>query len=163
MRIRVACAIGHGQTLLSSFDHALHRCGVHNYNLLALSSVIPPGSIVDIDSRYMPERDEHGDRLYVVKAEARSNVAGSAIAAGMGWYQWGDGRGLFVEHEMVGNCADIARTEVESLILQSLRDLCAVRAIPFDEHLVGMATIADTVGQYPTTALAVAVYQSEPW
>lgn len=163
MRIRVSSAIGHGQTVLSSFDNALSRCGVHNYNLLALSSVIPPGSVIDIDSRYTPERDEHGHRLYVVKAEAHSDVDGEVVAAGIGWYQWGDGRGLFVEHETIGDDTERARAEVADLIQRSLHDLCTIRKIPFDAHLVNMATISETVVQFPTTALVVAIYQSEPW
>src|SRR5688572_29196997 len=84
MKINVVAAVGRGQTLLSSFDDALYRCGVHNFNLLALSSVIPPGSeIITETGCDAPVNGEHGDRLYVVKAEARSDRAGEAVAAGI--------------------------------------------------------------------------------
>ncbi len=163
MRICIASAIGRGQTLLSSFDDALFRCGVHNYNLLALSSVIPPGSRIEESGRHAPAIDEHGDRLYVVKAEARSDQDDEAVAAGIGWYQWGDGRGLFVEHEVIGACPDCAEAHVRQLIYLSLHDLCQVRDIQFDERCVGLKTIARVANGFPTTALVVAVFQSERW
>ncbi|HYI16518.1 MAG TPA: pyruvoyl-dependent arginine decarboxylase [Thermomicrobiales bacterium] len=163
MKIRVVAAVGRGQTLLSSFDDALYRCGVHNYNLLALSSVIPPGSQIEEAGCHAPPTDEHGDRLYVVKAEARSDQADEAVAAGIGWYQWGDGRGLFVEHEVTETCPDCARAQVALLIRLSLYDLCQVRGIPFDARRVGMMTISEAADGQPTTALVVAVFQSERW
>src|SRR4051794_19283644 len=91
LQIGVVTGIGHGSTLLSSFDDALRRCGVYNYNLIALSSIIPAGSEV-IDVFHAPD-DEFGHRLYVVKAESRSDEVGRVVAAGIGWYQWSDGRG----------------------------------------------------------------------
>ena len=163
MRIRVTSAIGRGQTLLSSFDDALYRCGVHNYNLLALSSVVPPGSCIEKDRCHRPATDEHGDRLYVVKAEARSDQPGEAVAAGIGWYQWGDGRGLFVEHEVTETCSARAEEHVGQMIRLSLGDLCRVRGIPFCKRRVTMSTIAGAVDDGPTTALVVAVFQSERW
>lgn len=163
MRIPIVSATGSGRTLLSSFDHALRRCGVHNYNLLPLSSVIPPGSEVTPVDGYRPAGDEHGHRLYLVKADARSDVPGQGIAAGIGWYQWGDGRGVFVEHEGYGATAMRAEIEVRGLICESLRDLCAFRDIPFDAARVGTRIEAAEVGDSPTTALVLAVYRAEAW
>jgi arginine decarboxylase len=163
MRIQVASAIGRGRTLLSSFDDALYRCGVHNYNLLALSSVIPPGSTIEEVGRHAPATDEHGDRLYVVKADARSDQLDDAVAAGIGWYQWGDGRGLFVEHETTATSPACAELHVRQLMQMSLSDLCHVRNLPFDEQRIRMATIAAAADGMPTTALVVAVFQSERW
>ena len=102
MNIPLVTGVGVGSTLLSAFDDALLACGVLNYNLIPLSSVIPPASTVVPVPRYTSPADEHGHRLYVVKAEMRSDQAGTQIGAGIGWYQWGDGRGVFVEHETIG-------------------------------------------------------------
>jgi arginine decarboxylase len=163
MQIRIAAAIGRGRTLLSSFDDALYRCGVHNFNLIPLSSVIPPCSRIESLACPAHAIGEHGDRLYVVKADARSDEAGAALAAGIGWYQWGDGRGLFVEHEVVGICRESAEAHVSELIRLSLSDLCHVRGIPFDERQIGMRTISTAADGWPTTALVVAVFESDGW
>ena len=42
----VFSGIGKGETALSAFDAALKQAGVYNYNLICLSSIIPPGAIV---------------------------------------------------------------------------------------------------------------------
>jgi arginine decarboxylase len=42
MQIHVSSGRGEGPTPLAAFDAALRDAGVSNYNLIALSSVIPP-------------------------------------------------------------------------------------------------------------------------
>jgi arginine decarboxylase len=163
MQVPIMSAVGRGETLLSSFDDALRLCGVHNYNLLALSSVIPPGSEIQPVERYSTSVDEHGHRLYVVKADARSDEPGRGLAAGIGWYQWRDGRGVFVEHEATGPTVEEAEAEVRHLICLSLRDLCRGRDVEFDERRVGAKVAAATVADQPTTVLVLAVLQAEPW
>src|SRR5215468_9293780 len=131
MHIPLVSGIGQGKTLLSSFDDALHRCGVCNYNLIPLSSIIPPRSEIVLVDRYEASPDEYGHRLYVVKADMRSDEAGMIVAAGIGWYQWGDGRGVFVEHETMGSTREAVESEMRFRICNSLRDVCAFRGIPF--------------------------------
>ncbi|HTO01714.1 MAG TPA: pyruvoyl-dependent arginine decarboxylase, partial [Microthrixaceae bacterium] len=46
LTINVSGSVGHGPTSLSAFDSALAGAGVSNFNLIRLSSVIPPNSIV---------------------------------------------------------------------------------------------------------------------
>ena len=147
------------------FDAALWRAGTHNYNLVPLSSVIPPGSEVIASGRRETQAAEFGHRLYVVKAEARSAEPGSVIGAGLGWLQWGDGRGVFVEHELTqpyGTCAEVEHA-LQDEITTSLRDLAHVRCIDFDPDQVGMEVVATRVESQPTCALVMAVYQSEAW
>jgi pyruvoyl-dependent arginine decarboxylase (PvlArgDC) len=83
LTIAVVAGVGEGQTLLSAFDAALWRAGTHNYNLVPLSSVIPPGSAVVNSGRRAGQAAEFGHRLYVVKAEARSAEPGHII--GRAW------------------------------------------------------------------------------
>jgi arginine decarboxylase len=163
MQIPLVTGVGVGSTLLSAFDDALRACGVLNYNLIPLSSVIPPASAVVSLPRYTSNPDEHGHRLYVVKAEMRSDHAGRQIGAGIGWYQWGDGRGVFVEHEVIGATREAAATELDDRICHSLRDLCAARDIPFDMRRVRSQRVVTEVGDRPTCALALAIYQAEGW
>lgn len=163
LAISIVGGSGKGVTLLSSFDAALRDCGVFNYNLLALSSVIPPGSTVVETDRYESPPDEHGHRLYVVKADQRSDRRGDAIAAGIGWRQWGDRRGIFVEHEATAATVDAARCEVEQRIGESLRDLCAFRDIAWDDGCFGQKIVAAQVENRPASVIVLAVFRSEGW
>jgi pyruvoyl-dependent arginine decarboxylase (PvlArgDC) len=112
---------------------------------------------------YSAPADEHGHRLYVVKADCRSDEPGQAVAAGVGWYQWGDDRGVFVEHEAAGPSSALAEAEVARLIRVSLRDLCLARGVDFEERRAGSRTVAATVDGLPTTVLVLAIYQVEAW
>ena len=103
MRIYVAPGIGTGPTKLSAFDAALNDAGVANYNLIRLSSVIPPNAtIVATDPTIRPQAipGDWGDRLYVVMAEKRVDTPNTEAWAGIGWVQdKASNKGLFVEHE----------------------------------------------------------------
>lgn len=46
MQIQISEGVGNGPTELAAFDQALVNAGVANYNLIYLSSVLPPGSEV---------------------------------------------------------------------------------------------------------------------
>jgi arginine decarboxylase len=163
LTIPIVAGIGRGRTLLSAFDSALYACGIHNFNLIPLSSVIPAATAIIPVERYDPLPDEHGHRLYVVKAEARSDHPGRAIAAGVGWYQWGDGRGVFVEHEVVGATRDAVTRALRGLIRDSLRDLCLIRDVQFLERRARCEIACADVAAQPASALVVAVYRARGW
>ena len=165
LRIAVVAGVGEGRTTLSAFDAALFQCGVHNYNLLALSSVIPPAAQVCPRGRYIPPGDEHGHRLYVVKAEMRSAQPGAVIAAGLGWLQWGDGRGVFVEHELLGRDQSPAEAEaaLAAEIAASLHDLAQTRGVSHVAAQSRTHIVSKVVAQRPACALVLAVYQGEGW
>jgi arginine decarboxylase len=163
MQIPVVAGVGHGSTLLSAFDDALRVCGVLNYNLIPLSSVIPPAPTVQPIDRYHSSWDEHGHRLYVVKAEVRSDQPGHSLGAGIGWYQWHDGRGVFVEHELAGkNKQDVTET-LRTSIQSSIADLCAARDVPFDPPRMHSRICVAGVDDRPTSALVLAIFQAQAW
>jgi arginine decarboxylase len=154
IRIQVAAGTGQGPTLLSAFDAALQQVGAADFNLVRLSSVIPPGSVVRVGT---PESTDWrlGDRLPVVYAERRSATLAEGVWAGVGWVQQPDGWGLFVEHD--GHSED----EVEAAVRASLGDMCARRDGSFGEvQLVLAGTVCD--GR-PTCAVALAMYEPEAW
>lgn len=163
MNIKVVCGVGEGKTQLSAFDHALKNVGVYNYNLIILSSIIPPGSKVEKIIQYESPKKEYGHKLYVVKAEMRSAEVGKFIAAGIGWYQIKDGRGIFVEHEIKGETKVAVESEINLRIINSLRDLARFRGIKFDESKIQFAIALTQVKNKPTCALALAVFQAEGW
>ncbi|MEK7617182.1 MAG: pyruvoyl-dependent arginine decarboxylase [Patescibacteria group bacterium] len=163
MNIYVVCGVGSGMTILSAFDSALKDAGCYNYNLIALSSIVPPGSKVSKVRRYKTPPEEYGHKLYVVKAEYRSEEVGKFIAAGIGWYQLEDGRGIFVEHEIKGETKIAVESEINLRIKNSLRDLATFRRIKFKESKIKSKIVLTQIKNHPTCVLVLAVYQSEGW
>lgn len=163
MKIYIVSAIGEGETPLSAFDSALQKTGVYNYNLLPLSSVIPPNSELVMSEQYNSPEHEYGHKLYVVKAEMRSDHVGKWVGAGLGWFQLADGRGVFVEHETTGDTEDVVRSILTKSITRSVSDLCTFRGYEFTQEDIKMHIVAGEVKLHPVCALALAVYQSEGW
>lgn len=157
MEIKLSSGIGSGPTQLSAFDAALNHAGVANYNLIVLSSVIPPNSKIEVSDKQLTGLPgQWGDRLYVVMAEERTNVPNEEAWAGVGWVQDKEtGKGLFVEHH--GN----SEKSVKSDIRQSLEALMATRNVDFGD--IHMKVVGTTCKHSPVCALVVAVYDSGAW
>jgi arginine decarboxylase len=167
LAIDVVSALGTGRTPLSAFDDALLGCGVHNFNLISLSSVIPPCSTVTVKNQpaIRATDHDHGKRLYVVRAEQRSSRPGSTVGAGVGWFQWDDGRGLFVEHERESAELTVSDMEaaIERQIRTSLEDLAVRRGILWSSVTAHTHVVAGNVGDRPLCALVLAVFEAESW
>lgn len=159
MKIHIASGIGTGPTTLSAFDSALNDAGVANYNLLRLSSVVPPETEIilhetTIDPSLLP--GGWGDRLYVVMAEQRVETPNEEAWAGIGWVQdKKTGKGLFVEH------AGGSETKVRRDVQQSLETLMQTRGVDFG--LIQMKVVGRTCVDHPICAMVVAVYQASNW
>jgi arginine decarboxylase len=159
MIINVAYGIGTGPTKLSAFDSALNNAGIANYNLLKLSSIIPPESrIINCNGR-IPKgeiKGKWGDKLYVVMAEKRVDTPNTEAWAGIGWVQdKKTGKGLFVEHE------GESKSAVKRDITQSLEALMATRNVNFGK--ISMEVSGRTCTHLPLSVLVIAVYQSAGW
>ena len=159
LRISVMGGVGSAPTKLAAFDAALLAVGIENFNLIRLSSVIPPGSqIVVLDKPVQPV-GEWGDRLYVVAADWRSDRPGDQAWAGIGWIQdRTGGHGLFVEHE--GNSEEQVRRDIS----------CSLEALRRGRGSVGrklgppqMVACGVTCIDEPVCAVVVAVFLAEPW
>jgi arginine decarboxylase len=151
--ITVRTAVGEGRTLLSAFDHALLQAGVANFNLIPLSSVIPPGSTVTRGGGRV--LGGHGDRLYCVEAVAYADHPGEVVAAGLGWAIHPTIGGLFVEH--TGGSPE----SVEEQIRLSLADMAAHRGVDFGA--VSTAVVSAHCTERPVCALALAAYSVVDW
>lgn len=156
MNIQVSEGIGVGPTELSAFDQALVHASVANFNLIYLSSVLPPGSNVKITREPKKPAGVWGDRLYVVMAQMRTSQRNQEVWAGIGWIQDPKTKqGLLVEHE--GH----SESEVKADIHHSLEALARNRNMKFGTpymHVVGTKCI-----DLPTCALVVAVFESATW
>ncbi len=93
--IFIVDAIGIGCTLKSAFDDALFQVRIHNFNLIPLSSVIPPQTNVITTKTYDREMTP-GTMQPVVMAHYESETYGQFISAGLGWKLASEG-GVFVE------------------------------------------------------------------
>jgi arginine decarboxylase len=156
MNINVTKGTGTGPTELSAFDQALVSAGVANFNLIYLSSVLPPNSKV-ITHDTLPEVEgEWGDRLYIVMAQMRVSQRNHEAWAGVGWIQDpATKKGLLVEHE--GH----SEAEVRADIKNSLEALAKNRGTkfgPISMEVVGIRCELD-----PVCALVCAVFESASW
>lgn len=163
MKIKIVKGKGEASTPLSAFDGALKAAGVYNYNLIFLSSVIPPGSNVVKMDKFETPGNEWGHKLYCVMAEERSTETGKFIAAGIGWYQFGDRRGVFVEHHLIGDTKVAVESEIHFRIKNSLKDLCKFRDMKWDDKNMKLEVSINQVKSSPASVLVMAVYQSEGW
>jgi arginine decarboxylase len=155
--ITVTSASGFGSTKIGAFDAALRNAGIANFNLVQLSSVVPPGSSIrDLKGAPATVKGEWGDRLYVVMADGYAEQPGEQAWAGIGWIQQERTRkGLFVED----SCS--TEDEVDSNITGTLEEMSHGRREPFDvmsHHLRGAVSSGS-----PVCALVVAVFEPQAW
>ena len=157
LTIRVSAGTGTGRTELSAFDAALTSVGVGDFNLIRLSSVIPPGSDVVQVGPQQQVTGGHGDRLYCVYATAYASAPLQQAWAGMAWSRRNDGsgEGLFVEHSAS------SETTVTADLRSSLADLSQRRGGDFTE--AGLVTASVHCVDQPVCALVIATFQSVPW
>jgi arginine decarboxylase len=155
--IEVTAGVGSGPTELAAFDAALMDAGVANFNLIVLSSVIPPATkVASVEERGPRPDAEWGDRLYVVMADCRVAEVGQQAWAGLGWVQEpATGKGLFVEHE--GHSEEEVRESLDATLGSMARNRAERFGPP--EYAVQGTVCRDE----PACALAVAVYGSAPW
>ncbi|SFK62286.1 arginine decarboxylase [Halogranum rubrum] len=140
-------------TAMASYDAALADANIHNYNLVAVSSVIPADATVEpVDTA--PDLGPAGNRLTVVEARATTREE-ETVSAGLGWTT-GEGAGLF--YEASGTDPEAVEETVRAG-LDAGRDL---REWTFDDEQV-VVTTADCDGDGYTTVLTIAAYgRSEP-
>jgi arginine decarboxylase len=114
MEIEVVWGTAEARTGLSAFDAALAEAGLHNYNLVTLSSVVPGGATVVETGRH-ERRWPVGSMVGVVLAETRSTVEGATIHAGLAWAHADQG-GVFYEAggESEGNVERLLRRGIRS-------------------------------------------------
>ena len=169
--ISVVAGTGRGPTAVASYDAALADAGVHNYNLVRVSSVIPAGSSVERHDT-APDLGPVGGKLTVVEArattEARAgdgagSVTGSAATddaepdaagacAGLGWSVDDDGRGIVYEASSMDEAT--VREAIETGLAAG-RDL---REWSFVDDQVAIETADGTTEEGFVTAVVLAVY-----
>ena len=155
LQIDVTGATGFGPTALAAFDDALMSAGVSNFNLVRLSSMIPPGAVVAQSSRQR-RSGEWGDRLYAVWAVQKAELLGQEAWAGVSWVQDPErGHGVFVEHE------GASELQVREELYASIQNLRKAHQLPdVGEHTVVVGTRCEV---QPVCALVIAPFASAGW
>ena len=159
--IRVAWGTATGPTEMSSYDAALADANLHNYNLVAVSSMIPADADVETVGT-VPDLGPAGERLTVVEARATRVGPGRASAA-LGWTTSegddGDGSGPGLFYEAAGE------TDPEDVAERVRSGLAAGRELrewEFGDERIETADVRAESDTY-ATAVVVAVYgESEP-
>ncbi len=149
--IRVVWGSGTGPTGTAAYDAALAEAGVHDYNLVTVSSVVPADPPVEAVGT-APDLGPAGEQLTVVQArasvppadggdgsgghEVQSADAGGAderapAVAAIGWARSTDGPGVF--YEAGGRDSE----RVRETIAAGLRHGCSLREWePVDREVV---------------------------
>ncbi|GGL50023.1 pyruvoyl-dependent arginine decarboxylase [Halocalculus aciditolerans] len=154
--IRVAWGTGTGPTAMSAYDAALADANLHNYNLVAVSSVVPGGAAVEAVGT-APDLGPAGNRLTVVEAHA-STAGPRHVTAGLGWATSANGDpGLFYEVADETDADDIERRVREGL--DAGRDL---RDWDFEDEEVRTVSVDADPGEYASAVVVAAYGQSEP-
>ena len=157
-KIRISKGVGSGPTPLSAFDAALYTTGIGNYNLIHLSSVIPPNHEPVIEQ--VTDNDDisaYGKRLYLVYASASTAERGTSVFSGLGWVMTESEpkRGLFVEH--TGH----SREEVQNQIEETLGSMITYRKEAYGSihsEIIGVECV-----DKPVCAIVAAFYENAPW
>jgi len=144
--IRVVWGTAEGPTALASYDAALAEAGVHNYNLVTLSSVIPAGPAIEVVGT-APDLGPPGEALEVVQSAATA-APGERAAAGVGWAHSAEGPGIF--YEVDGTDPDAVRQEIREGLAagRELRDWefvaesVRVEAVEPDDHHASAVVLA---------------------
>lgn len=151
MEIEVVTGTGHGKSDLGAFDAALKEAGIHNYNIVHLSSVIPTDAEVSVVGTHDQEWANGAKVATVITDNVRSET-GLRMASGVGWAQTEDNDGgVFVERSAA--TADVCETELQN----TLSDVMSNRP-DWDWENEETEVVEAVVGDDHTATVAAAVY-----
>jgi arginine decarboxylase len=142
---------------LAAFDAALHAAGVAGYNIVQLSSVIPPNAVVREVSGSDQVKGAEGDIAYCVYAAAYASTPGQQAWAGVAWAlpQDASGAGLFVER--AGGSEAVVRHELDA----TLQTMALTRGHVY--RAAGQAVSSAVCVDHPVCAVVVATYGTVGW
>lgn len=102
VKVRIIWGCSEGPTKISAFDGALEEAGIHNLNLLSLSSIIPPKTTVAEVGKIQLE-EPVGSIGKVVLSHIEG--MGCWLSSGLGWVIASEG-GIIVESALAGRSID---------------------------------------------------------
>jgi arginine decarboxylase len=155
--IRISTGSGTGPTRLAAFDAALFAAGVSGYNLVRLSSVIPPHAVVREVAGPDQVHGGVGDVAYCVYAAAYASTPGEQAWAGLGWVidSGPTSAGVLVEHSA---CSEsVVRRDLQATI-----DAMS-RMRGYQDRTAGQTVSSAVCVDHPVCAIVVATYGTAEW
>lgn len=145
----ITSSIGVGKTELTSFDNALIKCKIANYNLVKVSSILPPNSkkVDDVD---LPE----GSILFTAYAAISTNLNGQHISAAVGV-------GIPKDKTKIGvimECSDYCnKDEIEMKLKNMIVEAMISRGYEIEEILFEANDVIAT-NDYVTAFAAISIW-----
>ena len=102
-RVFFTKGIGKHKEKLNSFELALRSAGIERFNLVSVSSILPPGCKLITREKGL-QKLEQGQITYTVMSKNSSNEPGRLLVAAIGWAMPIDKRlyGYLSEHSSFG-------------------------------------------------------------
>ncbi|MCW1297485.1 MAG: arginine decarboxylase, pyruvoyl-dependent [Candidatus Rehaiarchaeum fermentans] len=145
---------GEGISKLVSFEMALRDAGIHPFNLVKVSSIMPPNCI-QITKEEGIKLLKEGAIVYTVLAVNSSNEKGKTIGAGVGLAIPSDGSfGYFSEYESENENEEETSKKAENLARIMLSSLKGEKLV---KDSLGIAECAKVSDQW-TSVIAAAVF-----
>ena len=130
---------------LNAFDLALHRAGVAEQNLVAVSSVIPDGAVA-VGYRELPM----GAVIHCVLAQMRGRD-GDTISSGIAYAYREDGHGGYVAEGHMFGCKE----ELDRELRRKIDEMARMRGIVLSEPTIVSEEVKVPSGQYGCTVASL--------
>jgi len=159
MKIIITYGIGEGITKKAAFDKALFDAGIGNFNLIKLSSIIPPKSQIIVDKINWNDTKSYGDKLYVVISTCFAKIPKQKAWAGLGWIQEKkSGQGIFVEIN------GFKKKVVQDQIKNSLNSMILYRNLdPKNYKKIRYKIVGVKCQEKLICGVVVAIFKRESW
>lgn len=144
----IVSGAGRGRTHLNAFDAALHDAGISKYNLIRVSSILPPGA-EEKKSIDLPA----GALLPIAYGSIESSEEGTLITAGIAVAipQSMEEHGVIMEYS-----GYLPEKDAEKLLYQMAQDAMEMRKIPVKE--IKVKTISRKVDGIVSVFAGVALF-----
>lgn len=139
---------GRGKTYLNAFDAALYDAGISKYNLIKVSSILPPGA-KEQEKIELPS----GSLLPIAYGNIESSEEGTLITAGVSVAipKSEDEHGVIMEYS-----GYLSEEEAKKLLIQMAEDAMVMRNIPIGE--IKVKTISRKVHGIVSVFAGVALF-----
>ncbi len=146
----LSSGVGEGANSLTSFDSALLKSGVANYNLVKVSSILP-AHCLEKEQVDLPE----GSPLYTAYASISSNVIGETIAAcvGVGIPEDVNNVGVIMEFSVIGT-----RETAETNVIEMIKEAMNNRGYKIKEIITRAADVTIKKEQYMTVFTGLSMW-----
>ena len=130
---------------LNAFDGALKEAGIHNLNLVEVSSILPKDiTHLELNKEEAASFFEPGELVFAVQALGKGSD-GMHVSAGLMWGEGVDTNGFVVEHQ-----SSTTTSEIESYMEEARKELMDMLRSKFQE----MARIRDFKTKAPRFRMA---------